>query len=197
MHSTQPRAPRKAKHFHTQNAKATLLSFLPPFSSPLFTTVANCCCCIIPLISLFSLFSMQVHPLTKALPFDPLYHPLLTLRSLQLRQVLHQTMPETGTQNLQNNQPLPWQNQAQVIFHKRQRGERPGGLPAVLGAERGVLGGDLDGAQVRRVAERGAGEQGADAAERCCDQPADLLRWASGVQEHRFGEQFCFGRGFL
>ncbi|KAM1739298.1 hypothetical protein ACFX11_015033 [Malus domestica] len=41
----------------------------------------------------------------------------------------------------------------------RQRGECPEGLPAVLGVERGVLGGDLDRAQVCRFAERGAGEQ--------------------------------------
>ncbi|KAM1209073.1 hypothetical protein ACFX2J_014655 [Malus domestica] len=41
----------------------------------------------------------------------------------------------------------------------RQRGERPGGLLVVLGVERGVLGGDLDRAQVRRFTERGAGEQ--------------------------------------
>lgn len=134
-------------------------------------------------VLLVRLRRMQVHPLPEALPFDSLHHHILPLRSLQLRQVLHQAMPQTGTQAVQGPRPVPPPHQ-RLLLLLVQRGQCVRGLPAAVGPERGLPGGHLDGAQVRRVAERGAGGQGADAAEWDSHQPADVLRWPRGGQEH-------------
>ena len=89
--SSHPQSQSPKLEIH--NAKATIL-FLPFFSHAFLSCFYLSS---VVLITTIAFSGMSFYTLPKTLPFDPFQHPVLTIRSLQLRQVLSEAISEAST----------------------------------------------------------------------------------------------------